>query len=107
MVVYTKDGIMAQIWVAFGQGTGPIRVSQQAALELRVLYYDAINANAINHWEAEGTQVLERIRAIGRLAALKAIQTAETAITAEQVRTSALLVEARSDTVLCPPRPPL
>lgn len=104
-MAYTKDGIMAQIWVAFGQGTGPIRVSQQAAWELHVLYYDAIDEKAIQQWEAQGTQVLERIRAIGRLAALKAIQAAEPAITAEQVRTSALLVEVRSDTVLCPPRP--
>ena len=104
-MTYTREGIMAQIWVAFGQGTGPIRVSQRAAWELRVLYYDAIDENAINQWEAQGTQVLERIRAIGRLSALKAIQAADPAITAEQVHTSALLVEARSDTVLCPPRP--
>jgi hypothetical protein len=103
--MYTKDGIMGQIWVAFGQGTGCIRVAQEAAWELHQLYYDAINAIAIAQWGTEGNQVLERIRAIGRLAALKATQAASTAITAEQVHEAALLVEQFSDTSLCPPRP--
>jgi hypothetical protein len=102
---YTKDGIMAQIWVAFGQGTGCIRVSQEAAWQLHELYYDAITSTVINSWGTEGTQVLERIRAIGRLAASKATEDADPAITAAQVETSAYLVEQKSDTALCPPRP--
>jgi hypothetical protein len=53
-MAYTQEGIMAQILVAFGQGTGAIRVSQDAALELRRWYFDAITPIIINtQWETE------------------------------------------------------
>ncbi|HXO19045.1 MAG TPA: hypothetical protein VOA87_03875, partial [Thermoanaerobaculia bacterium] len=70
---YSRDGVMAQIWVAFGQGTGTVRISQEATLALRELYYDAITDDIVQRiWATAAVQVLERIRAIGRLAAHRA-----------------------------------
>jgi len=104
---YSQEGIMAQIWIAFGQGAGAIRVSQDAALELRRWYYDAITPQVVDQqWETEAVQVLDRIRAIGTLAALKATSSGATAITPKEVYESASTVQATSLTDLCPPLPP-
>lgn len=103
----TKEGIMAQVWVAFGQGTGAVPVSEEACLELHALYYNAIDDKVLLSWGTAGAQVLERIRAIGRKAQMKATEAASNEITAEQVRLSAYDVEYVSDTDMCPPRPPV
>lgn len=106
-MAYTKDGIMAQIYVAFGQGAGAIRVSQDAALELHRWYYDAITPEVVDvEWAAQALQVLDRIRAIGSLAALKATGSGSTAINPANVYESAIQVQETSDTDLCPPPPP-
>jgi len=106
-MAYTRDGIMAQIWVAFGQGTGMVRVSQDAAMELHRWYYNAITDEVIDkHWETEGTPVLERIRAIGRLATATATAAGSTVITPLDVFNSAKTVQETSDTWLCPDAPP-
>ena len=106
-MAYTQEGIMAQIWIAFGQGAGAIRVSQDAALELRRWYFDAITPQIINtDWATQGVQVLDRIRAIGSLAATKAVLAGATAISTEDVYDSATTVQLTSDTELCPPPPP-
>jgi hypothetical protein len=102
-MAHTKNGIMAQIWVAFGQGTGFTRVSQDACLHLYALYYDAIRDELVQSWEEEAPQVLERIRAIGKLAASKAIDAGATAISIDDVRASAAAVHRGSDTAWCPP----
>ncbi|MBW8874572.1 MAG: hypothetical protein JF614_06380 [Acidobacteria bacterium] len=107
-MAYTQEGIMAQIWVAFGQGAGAIRVSQEAALELRRWYFDAITPQIIDQqWEIQAVQVLDRIRAIGSLAALKATIAGATAISSQDVYVSASTVQDLSDTQLCPPKPPV
>jgi hypothetical protein len=104
---YTQEGIMAQILVAFGQGAGAIRVQQEAALELRRWYYGAITKDVIDEqWETEAVQVLDRIRAIGSLAALKATSNGSTAISTKEVFESATAVQETSNTPLCPPVPP-
>jgi hypothetical protein len=106
-MAYTQEGIMSQILVAFGQGTGAIRVSQDAALELRRWYYDAITPTIIDtQWETQAVQLLERARAIGSLAALKATGTGATAISPQDVYDSAVTVQVVSMTDLCPPPPP-
>jgi hypothetical protein len=106
-MAYTQEGIMAQIWIAFGQGAGAIRVSQDAALELRRWYFDAITPQIINtEWATQGVQVLDRIRAIGSLAATKAVLAGATAISIGDVYDSAETVQLTSDTELCPPPPP-
>jgi hypothetical protein len=105
-MAYTQEGIMAQIWIAFGQGAGAIRVSQDAALELRRWYFNAITPQVIaKEWETEAVQVLDRIRAIGSLAALKATSAGGTAITPMEVYESASAVQETSLTPLCPPAP--
>ena len=80
-MAYTQEGIMAQVWIAFGQGAGAIRVSHDAAMELRRWYYDAITPEVVNEkWQTDAVQALDRIRAIGRLAALKAAGAGSTVI---------------------------
>jgi methionyl-tRNA formyltransferase len=107
-MAYTQEGIMAQIWIAFGQGSGTVRVSQEAALELRRWYFDAITPQVINErWETDAVQVLDRIRAIGSLAALKATTAGATSISPIEVYDSASVVQDTSDTDLCPPKPSL
>lgn len=103
---YTQEGIMAQIWVAFGQGTGTTRVSQSATLVLRDIYFDAITPTVVEtRWGDEAVQVLERIRAIGRLAASQAVLRGDTTVSDEDVRSSATTVQLTSETDLCPPPP--
>ena len=104
-MAYTKDGIMAQVWVAFGQGTGAVRVSQEAALELSRWYYDAITPDILENWEDWSLQLLDRIRAIGSLAGLSAVQTGSLTVSAMQVWEAAQQVQATSLTPNCPPVP--
>ena len=105
-MAYTQEGIMAQIWVAFGQGAGAIRVSHDAALELYRWYYEAITPEIVHErWRTDAVQVLDRMRAIGRLAALKAASAGSTVITPREVYESASRVQAESQTPLCPPEP--
>jgi hypothetical protein len=104
-MAYTQEGIMAQIMVAFGQGTGPTRVSEQAALELRTIYFGAITDEVTGIWETEAVQMLERMRAIGKLAAQRAVTAGATAIDVEDVQTSAKTVREASGSRFCPPFP--
>jgi hypothetical protein len=101
---YTQEGIMAQIWVAFGQGTGATRTSQKAVMTLKERYFAQIEKTGIaEEWGEQGVQVLERLRAIGRVAALLATQRASTAISEEDVISAMSAVERESLTSLCPP----
>ena len=102
---YTQEGIMAQIWVAFGQGTGCARVSQKAVMALRARYFDHIQTSGvIEVWKENAMQVLERIRLIGKIAALIAIQRGDTTISEADVQIAIVKVEVESDTSWCPPR---
>jgi methionyl-tRNA formyltransferase len=106
-MAYTQEGIMAQIWIAFGQGAGAIRVTQDAAMELRRWYFDAITPQVVDvEWETSAVQVLDRIRAIGSLAAMKATSAGATAIVPQNVYESAAAVQLSSGTPLCPDPPP-
>jgi hypothetical protein len=105
-MAYSSEGVMAQIWVAFGQGTGAMRVQHDAALALRDIYGRAITARVVTEWPTVGVQALERIRAVGRLAAAKAAGRGATSINAADVTSSASSVHAISETDLCPPIPP-
>lgn len=106
-MAYTQEGIMAQIWIAFGQGAGALRVTQGAAMELHRWYYGAITPDVVEEkWETDALQVLDRIRAIGSLAALKATSLGATAITPQEVYDSASQVQDTSSTALCPDKPP-
>ena len=94
---------MAQIWVAFGQGTGPTRTSQKAVLALRERYYGLIEQR-LPEWGENAVQVLERIRTIGKVSALKATERGSTVISEEDVNAAIMAVERESDTSWCPPR---
>lgn len=101
---YTQEGIMAQIWVAFGQGAGPTRTSQKAVMALHARYFaEAGKQEILSSWGKEAVQVLERIRAIGRVATLKATERASTVISEGDVNAAMLAVERESLTFLCPP----
>ena len=102
---YTQEGIMAQIWVAFGQGTGCARVSQKAVMALHARYFNHIKtSDVIKVWNENAMQVLERIRLIGKIAALIAIQRGDTTISEADVQIAIVKVEVESDTSWCPPR---
>lgn len=97
----TEEGMMAQIWIAFGQGAGAIRVSPEAALELRRWYFDAITPRIANEaWEVYAAYVLDRMRAIGQLAASKAASIGASAITPREVNESASALLERQGTDL-------
>jgi hypothetical protein len=103
---YTQEGIMAQIWVAFGQGTGMTRTSQKAVMVLHERYFDHIERSGIIPvWGKEACQVLERIRTIGKYAALQALERGDTTISVTDVNEAIEAVERDSDTDYCPPRP--
>jgi hypothetical protein len=83
-------------------------VSQDAAMELRRWYFDAITPEVVDEsWETAAVQVLDRIRVIGSLAAIKATSVGATTITPQDVYESATLVQVASGTPLCPDPPPV
>ncbi|HVT57751.1 MAG TPA: hypothetical protein VHR45_05070 [Thermoanaerobaculia bacterium] len=103
---YTRDGIMAQIYVAFGQGTGPLRVSQATCVALHDQYYQRITETVLEQWDREAVHVLERIRAIGRLMALQAGTAGQTTLVDANLKEAATSVETQSLTAFCGPPPP-
>jgi hypothetical protein len=100
-MAYTRDGVMAQIYVAFGQGTGGVRVSQDACVALHRKYYARITDDVIKNWDTWGVQVLERFRALGRLMAHQAGAVGKTNIVGADVEGAARTVESQSRTPLC------
>ena len=97
-----EKNILSQALVALGQGTGPIRVSRAACQAFVDHYEPWIQRKRLaSSWSDDGVQVLERVRAIGRLAALRATSEARTAIGPEDVETAMSAVEALATTALC------
>ena len=99
---YSNVGIMAQIWVAFGQGTGTTRTSQKATLALHARYFEHIDKHR-HEWGPNAVQVLERIRAIGTVAAYKELGRGDTTISEADVNEAIAAVEHESDSSWCPP----
>lgn len=102
-MAHTLDEVMNQVFVALGQGTGPMRVAHGACRDLRERYTPRLDEVVLARWEDEAVQVLERIRAIGRTAAAEAALAGRSAISAADLRTAMLRVESISGTILCPP----
>jgi hypothetical protein len=100
---YSAQGILDQILVAFGQGTGFLRIARSAAAALRDRYEPFVDERVLALWGEEGVNVLERIRTIGRLTALRTTEAASTVITRPLVIAAAENVESVSQTPLCPP----
>lgn len=105
-MAYTSEGIMGQVWVAFGQGTGAMRVEHDAALALRDYYLRFITPTVLQDWDQGKVQALEKLRAVGRMAAVKAATRGDTTINAADVTSSATAVSAVAPTDWCPPLPP-
>jgi hypothetical protein len=102
--IETLAVLLGQVCVAFGQGTGPVRVSREAVAALRDRYGALFTEDLARRWDDVAVQALERIRAIGRLAAHLTTSEARTAIGSEELLAAAHTVEAESNTDLCPPR---
>ncbi|MBV8200385.1 MAG: hypothetical protein JOZ15_07145 [Acidobacteria bacterium] len=94
---------MAQIYVAFGQGTGSMRVSQDVCVALHDRYYQRIDPAVISDWESIAAQVLERFRTLGRLMAIHAGAAGKSSLAGADVESAAQTVERQSGTPLCPP----
>jgi hypothetical protein len=98
---YTREGILAQVFTAFGQGTGAVRVAHDACLALRERYEPFLDDALLAAWSREGVQVLERIRAIGRAAATRTSLRGGVAITRAEALAAMESVESLSDTAIC------
>lgn len=89
----TED-ILGQMFVAFGQGAGQIRVQRSAIATLRARYQGPIQS-APTRWEDLAPNILSFLSQIGRLSALLATQDGRTAISATDVTAARRLVEHR------------
>lgn len=92
--------ILAQFFVAFGEGAGPVRVPRGTVKALGDRYRTKV-AEWANDWDTEGVQFLERVRAIGRLAALRATMKGQTTILPADFLYAARSVESTSSTPHC------
>jgi len=97
------DDALGQMYVAFGHGAGSMRVSREAVRALRGRYRGILEREAEKHWEQEAVEVLERLRAVGRLAAQKAAERGDTIIRVDDFTRAAQSVEVTSQTEYCPP----
>jgi hypothetical protein len=96
-MAYTEEEILGQIYVAFGQGTGTMRVSHSVCSALKGRYARFITDDVKNTlWETEGVQALERIRALGRLMAVKTSMSGKTVIQDDIFAASAQTIEEES-----------
>lgn len=108
---YTEDEIMGQIYIAFGQGTGQMRVSHRVGTALKNRYFKFITEDVKNaEWEKEGVQALERIRALGRLMATRTMLSGKTVISDDIFVEAAVAIELESlppglSSSLCGPPP--
>jgi len=100
---YTPDDVVQQSLVAFGQGTNYLRVNRDAAQYVVDMMRSTIERFRVQErWETEAVQILERVRAIGRLSALYATQAGQTVISGEEVSRATILVQRASKTEGCP-----
>jgi hypothetical protein len=101
---YLPEDVIYQSLIAFGQATDYLRVNRDAAQAVVNLMRETIDRNRLHiRWETEAVQVLERLRAIGRSAALSAIQDGRTVIGAVDVEKASTRVILASKTDMCPP----
>jgi hypothetical protein len=97
-----REAVMAQIYVAFGQGTGEIRVAREACLAIRAQVVSQLDTMMVN-WDSEAVQILERVRVVGRAARQRAVTRYDTVVLAEDVNFVAPQVRSVSATPFCPP----
>lgn len=109
---YTKQDVVNQSLVAFGQGTNFMRVSSRACREFVRLMMNALDEHEFHEeWGESGVQVLERVRSIGRVVQAWAVEDGETAIKEAGIARAFMKVGLTSKTGWCeqgasPPPPP-
>lgn len=94
------EEIVAQVFIAFGQGAGPLRVPRKTVRSMHD-YLGRFAAKALPRWDADGTEALERVRLMGRLAAQLAVAAGRLEISAADFARSADTVRLASKTDLC------
>ncbi len=102
----TLQKILYQVFVAFGQGAGPLRVSRATCAAIHAHYaalaeipsVRALLADPSDPWgqPQHGPYALEQVRATGRLAAELAVQAGSAEISAAQFQQAARTVESRT-----------
>ena len=99
---YTKQDVINQSLVAFGQGTNFMRVSSRALREFVDAAQQLIDMRSMHeHWGEVAVQVLERVRTMGRVAAALAIEDGRTYIDEENVRVAMRKVRMMSKSDWC------
>lgn len=110
-MAFTEEEIMGQIYIAFGQGTGQMRVSRTVVTALKGRYFKFITDEVKEtKWEQEAVQALERIRALGRLMATRTMLSGRTVISDDIFLEAAVMIETESlppalTSALCGPPP--
>lgn len=99
--VYTKDGVLAQMLIATGQGMGPVRVAQAAATKLAGLYRERISEELLAEWQDLGTHVLEKNRAVGRRIATELGGSGDTTVSLELAERCCREVAGRTRSRVC------
>jgi hypothetical protein len=94
------EQILGQFFVAFGQGTGCVRVKRETIAAIRNHYIGMIETYS-QSWEEDAVQVLERVRTVGRLAALNSLQQGSSAISPEHFLDATGRIQHSSRTRWC------
>jgi hypothetical protein len=94
------EEIAGQILIAFGQGTGAIRVPRVTVRAMRA-YFTRFADKALPRWKEDGTEALERVRLMGRLAAQIAVGRGSLELGGEDFTKAADMVRLASKTDLC------
>ena len=98
-----KLQILLQAMVAFGHGTGGVRVSRETVAAMWDHYSGIFRPEMVTEWAASGAQALERVEVTARLATQRAIQAGRTSVAREDFAAAAKQVESTSLTPWCPP----
>ena len=99
---YTKRDLINQSLVAFGQGTGFMRVSRMSCREFIRIFSPLIDSHRMaSEWHKTAFQVLERVRTVGRVAALLALEEGRTYIDRKDIEPAMIRVRLASKTDFC------
>ena len=102
---YEHEDILAQVFMAFGQGAGTMHATPAAVRAGRLKYGPTLK---VQNWDADAPQVLEFARALGRVAANLAAQEGSTAIDEQHFRrASELVIGHQIGPWSCPYCPPV
>jgi hypothetical protein len=102
---FTQDDILAQVYMAFGQGTATMLATPAALRAGRTEYVKTFEPE---NWLTDAPVALEYARALGRVAAHLAVQKGATAIDEEHFMRAAEMVRGNQVwPCFCPYCPPV